>query len=954
MEENQMKHIRKKLSMLVIVTILLCISFSTANGNTNSIIYDIITKEIVTSGVTYEKISRFTDAGWRNINVLRVDLDNQNVRVDTLSNTESIQKLANVKTLAETNGAIAAINASFFNWMTEAGYGYADGPVVQSGKIISSDREYNRYNDSMGTFSISNLNEAMYNFWKTDMEIIAPNGASSIVFKYNKPNLDNYNTIAIYDRKWMLNSPGSSPESPNIVEMLVNENKVVEIRRGLPSTEIPENGYVVVGNGDNANFLAHNFNRGDLVTFNISTTPDWSETKMAVTGSAILVKDGSIPSKFSYVSGDTNGKRARTAIGSSRSGKELIMVTVDERQSLGMPLTELADLMISLGAYNALNLDGGGSTTMAVRERGKSNINIVNRPSDGSPRRVSTAIGVFSVFPTGALDGFDIDTVDTNIFVNTSREFSLIGYDKYFNPVQIKDAEIKWSVEGLEGDFENNTFYPTSEGEGTITATIGNISSSIDIRVLGNPSKLILNTRTLNITKGSTYSFMVKGTDKNGYTAPINPEDVNWSVSGSIGDVVDSVFAAKNSGVGTIDAFIEDVHTYCAVSVGEEYSVVIDEFENQNGTFASSPSETPGSYEISNKVKKEGNSSGKLTYDFTNLEGTRAAYLVFNDNGLLIDESSTRIGLWVYNPRENSNWLRAEMLDAKGQKKLLDLASTMNWSGWNYVETPLSNISLPAQLTRIYAVQVNPVPESGDIYLDNLTLTSSQYPEIDKDNIPQDIVAMDEANTQVELTPEDNAYKFNIFSLEGEPTNLLGKILHTRLADKSGPEVETLISLGEVSKSFSNTVNKQILKFDSQYRSIDKPNLKILQLNTSDKSLRTSASGQWQWFLDQLNNFNGENLFIIMKDSPKSFKDNLEADLFIKLLREHKEKTGCNIWLFYNGTSNESYMENGIRYSSLSTVTLNSLSPEDAGNSEYIEVIVNNDVPTYLYKAITQ
>ncbi len=951
-----MKHIRKKLSTLIIVTLLLCMSFSTANGNTNSIIYDITTKETVTSGVTYEKISRFTDAGWLNINVLRVDLDNKNVRVDTLSNTESIQKLANVKTLVETNNAVAGINASFFNWMTESGHGYADGPVVQSGKTISSDREYNRYNDSMGTFSISNLNEAMFNFWKTDMEIVSPNGTSATVFKFNKPNLDNYNTIAIYDRKWIQNSPGASPENPSLVEMVVNENAVVQIRRGLPSVEIPENGYVVVANGDNANFLANNFKIRDLVTLDISTTPDWSKTKMAVTGSAILVKDGSIPSKFSYVSSDTNGRTPRTAVGSSLSGKELLLVTVDGRQnsSLGMTLTELADLMISLGAHNALNLDGGGSTTMAVREPGKNNINIVNRPSDGSPRRVSTAIGVFSAFPTGVLDGFVIDTVETNIFVNTSREFSLIGYDKYFNPVQIKEAEIKWSVEGLEGEFKNNTFYPTSEGEGTITATIGSISSSLDIKVLGNPSKLVLNTKTLNIIKGTTYSFMVQGTDKNGYTAPINPEDVNWSVNGSVGDMVGSVFTAKNTGVETIDAYIGDVHTYCAVSVGEEYSVVIDDFETPNGTYTSSPSGTPGSYEISDKVKKEGKTSGKLNYDFTNLEGTRAAYLVFNDSGLFIDESATKIGLWVYNPRENSNWLRAELYDAKGQKKMLDLITTMNWSGWNYVETSFSNINLPAQLTRIYAVQVNPVPESGDIYLDNLTLTASTFPEIDKNSIPEDIVAIDKANTQVELTESDEAFKFNVFNIEGEPTNLLGKIIQTRFSDKSGSDVETLISLGNVSNSFSNTVNKQILKFDSQYRSIDKANLKIIQLNTSDKSLRTSASGQWKWFLDQLNNSNGENLFIIMKDSPKSFKDTLEANLFIKLLREHKEKTGSNVWIFYNGASNESFMENGIRYSSLSTINLDALNPEDAGDSEYIEVIVKDDVPTYLYKSITQ
>lgn len=951
-----MKYIRKKLSLLIIFTVLFSMSFSTVRADVNNIIYDLTTKEIVTSGVIYEKISRFTESGWLSINVLRVDLENKNVRVDTLSNTESIQKLTNVKNLAESNGAVAAINASFFNWMSQSGYGYPDGPVVQSGKIVSSDREYNRYNDSMGTFSINTLNEAMFDFWKTDMEIIAPDGTSVTVFKYNKPNNDNYNTIAIFDRKWTQYSPGASPENPGLVEMLVDQNEVVDIRRGLPSVEIPENGYVVVANGDNANFLASNFRIGDPVNLSISTSPDWNDVKMAVTGSAILVKDGSIPEKFSYVSSDTNGRRPRTAVGSSRSGKELILVTVDggKSSSIGMTLTEMANLMISLGAYNALNLDGGGSTTMAVKEPLKNNINIVNTPSDGSPRRISTAIGVFSVFPTGALDGLAIDTVDTNIFVNTAREFSAIGYDKYFNPVNVDVKDIKWSVEGVEGEFIDNTFYPTSEGEGTITAKIGSISSSTKIRVLGNPTKLILSTKKINLLKGNTYSFTVKATDQKGYTAPISAESISWTVDSNVGNVKDGVFTAKNLGTGIIDAHYEGIHSYCAVSVGEEKTEVIDDFESPNGSFLSAPSGTPGSYEISDKVKKEGKTSGRLTYDFTSLEGTRAAYLVFNDNGIKIDDNVTKIGLWVYNPKENSNWLRIELYDANGQKQMLDLINNMNWSGWNYVETYLSNVSLPANLTKIYAVQVNPVPEAGDIYMDNLAFTFSKYPEIENSILPQDIVGEDEANKQVELTDRDDTLKFNVFSMEGEAKNLLGKIVQTRLSDKSGSDVEALISLGNVSKSFANSVDNQILSFDSQYRSIDKPGLRIIQLNTSDKSLRTSASGQWQWFLNQLNSFKEENLFIIMKESPKTFKDSLEADLFIKLLREHKEKTGCNVWIFYNGSSNESYTENGLRYTSIKPVNLNSLNPDSAASSKYLEVIIKDNVPTYQYKDITK
>ena len=122
---------------------------------------------------------------------------------------------------------------------------------------------------------------------------------------------------------------------------------------------------------------------------------------MAITGGAIILEDGSIPTSFSH---NSPGRHPRTAIGSSKDGDQVIMVTVDGRQqsSLGMTLTELASLMLELGAHNAINLDGGGSTTMAARRPGTRNVNVVNNPSDGMPRKVGNAVGVISTAPSSS------------------------------------------------------------------------------------------------------------------------------------------------------------------------------------------------------------------------------------------------------------------------------------------------------------------------------------------------------------------------------------------------------------------------------------------------------------------------------------------------------------------------------------------------------------------------
>ena len=86
-------------------------------------------------------------------------------------------------------------------------------------------------------------------------------------------------------------------------------------------------------------------------------------------------------------------RHPRAAIGVDRKGRVLILA-VDGRQpgySEGMTLQELGDFLIAHGITDALNLDGGGSTTLVVRDR------IVNRPSDANGERaVSNALLLIS------------------------------------------------------------------------------------------------------------------------------------------------------------------------------------------------------------------------------------------------------------------------------------------------------------------------------------------------------------------------------------------------------------------------------------------------------------------------------------------------------------------------------------------------------------------------------
>jgi exopolysaccharide biosynthesis protein len=121
--------------------------------------------------------------------------------------------------------------------------------------------------------------------------------------------------------------------------------------------------------------------------------------KSAVGGRPIIVSDSVIDAAV-----DTMGqagfraRNPRTAAGIARAGRQLILVTVDGReyQNAGMTLRELGDLMLALGARDAINLDGGGSTTFVYADPDSAGrLRVGNHPSDkGGERTVGDALAI--------------------------------------------------------------------------------------------------------------------------------------------------------------------------------------------------------------------------------------------------------------------------------------------------------------------------------------------------------------------------------------------------------------------------------------------------------------------------------------------------------------------------------------------------------------------------------
>lgn len=114
------------------------------------------------------------------------------------------------------------------------------------------------------------------------------------------------------------------------------------------------------------------------------------DTSYAVSGSRIVLDQG-VPTPPE----NDEAREPRSAVGLSADGNTLILLAIDGRQagySRGVNLRELATIFLDLGARSALNLDGGGSTSLVLKAPGSDTYAIANRPSDLAPMSVRLSV----------------------------------------------------------------------------------------------------------------------------------------------------------------------------------------------------------------------------------------------------------------------------------------------------------------------------------------------------------------------------------------------------------------------------------------------------------------------------------------------------------------------------------------------------------------------------------
>ncbi len=308
--------------------------------------------------------------GGLNVNVVEVDTTRADVKVRPYLASESFDRLKTVEQHAKDSGALVAVNANYFKKDgTPLGTIKVDGEWV-AGSLF--DRV------AMGITNDGDMQFARVNLHGI-LNTSNPKVPQLWVNNMNQPRRSGARLI-LYTRRWgdhvRLAYEGTLVAVSNRGEVVDTNNRVLTV---------PYGGYVLT---DRKQSELASLKRGDFVDLEWQTNPrNWNQVAHAVSGGPTLIKDGNlwVGLKEERFRPNWTSSRItrRTACGVTKD-KKLILATVEGPHTLW----DLAKFLHQLGCVEAMNLDGGGSTTMVVD--GKT----VTRNDTTEQRKVAATITV--------------------------------------------------------------------------------------------------------------------------------------------------------------------------------------------------------------------------------------------------------------------------------------------------------------------------------------------------------------------------------------------------------------------------------------------------------------------------------------------------------------------------------------------------------------------------------
>jgi hypothetical protein len=683
----------------------------------------------VAPGVNYTSFERLDPKGWQRGDILTTDLDKHGVTVDYV-NTGKVSGGQPLSRQLARKGAIAGVNGDFFDINdTTAPLGVG---VERTGQLINAPAAGHNDTAVIGKNGLGAIAQLFLQGTATD-------GATKLeLTNLNSPSV-NSGGIGLYTPQWGDVARTRTVDGlPAVREVILRDGVVVSSATIPATTPLAANEQALIGREAGADALTA-LQVGDKVEVQYGLRPDAANVAVGISGNTQLAKDGKVPTDVPDAD-----LAPRTAIGFDADGSRMILLTVDGRAtgSRGLSLKEMGELMIGLGADDALNLDGGGSSTMLARTPGEAAPQVVNDPSDGNERLIPNGVGLVPVKGSGRLKGYRVEAVGTaaespdvdlsrssRVLTGLSRVLTATGYDETYAPAP---GTPSWYAGSNVRVDQHGVVTGRKAGDVVVTAARDSANGRFPMTVLGTPTRLAPSTRQVSLSDASSKGFFeIDGYDADGFSTWIEPRDVKLSYDPAAVKVVArgngfDVDVLSNDAVSTvITAKVGALSTQLSVTSGLA-STVVDELDDVSKWSANA---VPAGAATASRSAAEGHDGGQaiaLDYSLTGSTATRAAYLSQTPQQTLPGQPQ-KLGAWVYGDGKGA-WLRANAYDAAGgTAQTLNLAAAVDWTGWKYVEASIPpGLTMPLRFWRIYVVETVPTRQySGRIIVDDLTVRSA-------------------------------------------------------------------------------------------------------------------------------------------------------------------------------------------------------------------------------------
>ncbi|MBE9186796.1 phosphodiester glycosidase family protein [Microcoleus sp. LEGE 07076] len=355
-------------------------------GNPNRLVIDIRPDSLVEKnllwapGVRWRQQYQTLGTARFPVVFLEVNPRQKNVKIrPILSNPPTDKGTAPLLQTAEVSGTAAAINAGFFNRIERLALGairrdnkWLSGPILNRGAIAWNDR---------GEFAIDRLT--------LQETLITPANQRLFVSQLNSAYVTS--GIRRYNPDW---GTTYTPFSDNeIVVTVAGDTVVSQSPGGAPGKTnfpIPANGYVLALRSDFS--PAPQLSTGTLLRLESKTIPaDFNRFPYILGGGPVLVQNSRVvldAKAEGFSDAYVRQTAIRSAIGRNAAGNLLIVAVHNRAGGAGPNFAELAQILQQMGAVEALNLDGGSSTSLYLGG------SLLDRPPS-TAARVHNAIGIF-------------------------------------------------------------------------------------------------------------------------------------------------------------------------------------------------------------------------------------------------------------------------------------------------------------------------------------------------------------------------------------------------------------------------------------------------------------------------------------------------------------------------------------------------------------------------------